>query len=234
MNEHTGTHLDAPLHCSADGRSVAEIPVRQLVRPLCIIDIRAKAGEDPDARVTPDDLRAWIGTHGPIPAGACVAMNPGWAAKVDTLAFRGAGSARPGAPAGAGLMAVRKPLTDEAAGPEARTVFDDIQRVRGTDVVNDFWRTLAHDPDLLEATWERLKVVMAPGALDPLTKELLYVAVSTANGCAYWVHSHTAAAKVKGMTPAMHGEPLAVVAMASQTNALVAARQVETDAAFEA
>ena len=131
-------------------------------------------------------------------------------------------------------MAVRKPLTDQDAGPQARAVFDDIRRVRGTDVVNDFWRTLAHDPDLLAATWERLKVVMAPGALDPLTKELLYVAVSAANGCAYCVHSHTAAAKAKGMTPAMHGELLAVVAMASQTNALVAALQVETDAAFEA
>lgn len=131
-------------------------------------------------------------------------------------------------------MAVRKPLSDEEAGPEARAVFDDIRRVRGTDVVNDFWRTLAHDPDLLAATWERLKVVMAPGALDPLTKELLYVAVSTANGCEYCIHSHTAAAKAKGMTPAMHGELLAVIAMASQTNALVTAMQVEVDDAFKA
>ena len=131
-------------------------------------------------------------------------------------------------------MAVRKPLTDEEAGPQARAVFDDIRRVRGTDLVNDFWRTLAHDPDLLAATWERLKVVMAPGALDPLTKELLYVAVSTANGCEYCIHSHTAAAKAKGMTPAMHGELLAVVAMASQTNALVTAMQVEVDDAFKA
>ena len=130
-------------------------------------------------------------------------------------------------------MAVRKPLTDEEAAPEARAVFDDIRRVRGTDVVNDFWRTLAHDPDLLEATWERLKVVMAPGALDPLTKELLYVAVSTANGCEYCIHSHTAAAKAKGMTPEMHGELLAVVAMASQTNALVTAMQVEVDDQFK-
>jgi AhpD family alkylhydroperoxidase len=131
-------------------------------------------------------------------------------------------------------MAVRKPLSDEEAGSEARAVFDDIRRLRGTDFVNDFWRTLAHDPDLLAATWERLKVVMAPGALDPLTKELLYVAVSTANGCDYCIHSHTAAAKAKGMTPAMHGELLAVVAMASQTNALVTAMQVEVDDAFKA
>ena len=130
-------------------------------------------------------------------------------------------------------MAVRKPLSDEEAGAEARAVFDDIRRVRGTEFVNDFWRTLAHDPDLLVATWERLKVVMAPGALDPLTKELLYVAVSTANGCEYCIHSHTAAAKAKGMTPAMHGELLAVVAMASQTNALVTAMQVEVDDQFK-
>lgn len=131
-------------------------------------------------------------------------------------------------------MAVRKPLTDEEAGPEARAVFDDIRATRRTDLVNDFWRTLAHDPDLLAATWERLKVVMAPGALDPLTKELLYLAVSTANGCEYCIHSHTAAAKAKGMTPAMHGELLAVIAMASQTNALVTAMQVEPDDAFKA
>jgi AhpD family alkylhydroperoxidase len=131
-------------------------------------------------------------------------------------------------------MAVRKPLGDAEAGPAARAVFDDIRRTRNTDVVNDFWRALAHDPDLLRATWERLKVVMAPGALDPLTKELLYVAVSTANGCAYCIHSHTAAAEAKGMTPAMHAELLAVIAMASQTNALVTAMQVEVDEAFKA
>jgi len=131
-------------------------------------------------------------------------------------------------------MAVDKPLTDAQAGPEARAVFDDIRRVRGTEFVNDFWRTLAHDPALLAATWERLKVVMAPGALDPLTKELVYLAVSTANGCEYCIHSHTAAAKAKGMTPEMHGELLAVIAMASQTNALVTAMQVEVDDAFKA
>ena len=131
-------------------------------------------------------------------------------------------------------MAVKKPLSDEEAGPETRAVFDDIRRTRNTDFVNDFWRTLAHDPALLRATWERLKVVMAPGALDALTKELLYVAVSTANGCAYCIHSHTAAAEAKGMTPAMHAELLAVIAMASQTNALVTAMQVEVDDAFKA
>ncbi|MFP4125588.1 MAG: cyclase family protein [Alphaproteobacteria bacterium] len=96
VNEHTGTHIDAPLHFSEDGRSVAEIPARHLVLPLCIVDIRAKAAEDRDAQVTPDDLEAWIGAHGSIPAGACVAMNSGWAGKVGTREFRGADSARPG------------------------------------------------------------------------------------------------------------------------------------------
>lgn len=90
INEHTGTHLDAPLHFSADGPSVAEIPAERLVCPLCIVDIRAKAEADRDAQVTPDDLRGWTAAHGPIPPGACVAMNAGWAAKVGTPAFRGA------------------------------------------------------------------------------------------------------------------------------------------------
>ncbi|MCB1346863.1 MAG: carboxymuconolactone decarboxylase family protein, partial [Rhodobacteraceae bacterium] len=95
-----------------------------------------------------------------------------------------------------------------------------------------FWRALAHDPALLRATWDRLAKVMAPGALDPLVKELIYVAVSVANNCSYCVHSHTAAARAKGMTEAMHGELLAVVAMASQTNALATAMQVEVDDRF--
>ena len=125
-------------------------------------------------------------------------------------------------------------LSDEEAAPEARAVFDDIRAVRGTDYVNNFWRALAHDPALLKATWERLKDVMAPGALDPLTKEMLYVAVSVANGCEYCIHSHTAAAKAKGMTPEQHGELLAVIGMAMQTNGLVNALQVEVDEAFRA
>ena len=105
-------------------------------------------------------------------------------------------------------------LSDADVSPEARAVLDEIRAARGSDYVNNFWRALAHDPALMRATWERLKVVMAPGALDPLVKEMLYIAVSTANGCGYCIHSHTAAAKARGMTPAMHGELLAVVAMA--------------------
>jgi AhpD family alkylhydroperoxidase len=129
-------------------------------------------------------------------------------------------------------MAVVPILSDEAAGAEARAVFADIRAKRQTDFVNNFWRALAHDPALLKATWERLQAVMAPGALDPLTKEMIYVAVSVANGCGYCIHSHTAAARAKGMTEAQHGELLAVIAMASQTNALATALQVPVDPAF--
>ncbi len=111
---------------------------------------------------------------------------------------------------------------------------EEVSAVRGTDYVNNFWRALAHDPALLKATWDRLKVVMAPGALDPLVKEMLYIAVSTANGCTYCVHSHTAAAKAKGMSDEQHGELLAVIGMAMQTNGLVTGLQVEVDEAFQA
>jgi AhpD family alkylhydroperoxidase len=131
------------------------------------------------------------------------------------------------------MATVRLP-GDEEAGAEALAVFDDIRAKRQTEYVNNFWRALAHDPALLRATWERVQAVMAPGALDPLVKELIYVAVSTANGCDYCVHSHTAAAKAKGMTPAMHGELLAVIAMASQTNALATALSVPVDERFKA
>jgi AhpD family alkylhydroperoxidase len=123
-------------------------------------------------------------------------------------------------------------LSDDAADPAARAVFDEIRAVRQTDFVNNFWRALARDPALLRATWDRLQAVMAPGALDPLVKEMLYVAVSVANGCGYCIQSHTGAARARGMTPAMHGELLAVIAMASQTNALATALQVPVDAAF--
>lgn len=131
-------------------------------------------------------------------------------------------------------MATVRLITDaEAAGlPAVQAVFDDIRATRKTDFINNFWRALANDPALLKATWERLKAVMGPGALDPLTKEMLYVAVSTANGCSYCVHSHTAAAKAKGMTAAQHGELLAVIAMASATNALATGLQVPVDPVF--
>ncbi len=123
-------------------------------------------------------------------------------------------------------------ISDEEASAEVLAVFDDIRAVRGTDFINNFWRALAYDPALLKATWERLKVVMAPGALDPLVKEMIYMAVSTANGCEYCVHSHTAAARAKGMTDTQYGELLSVIGMAMQTNGIVTGLQVPVDEAF--
>ncbi|SHO67620.1 uncharacterized peroxidase-related enzyme [Pseudoxanthobacter soli DSM 19599] len=121
------------------------------------------------------------------------------------------------------------------ADPRVKAVFDDIRATRKSDFVNNFWRGLAGQPELLAATWNRLKAVMvAPGSLDPLTKELIYVAVSTANGCSYCVHSHTAAARAKGMTEDQYAEFLAVVGMAFQTNGLVTALQIPVDPAFDA
>lgn len=120
-------------------------------------------------------------------------------------------------------------LTDDQADPRARAVFDDIRRTRQSDHVNNIWRALANDPPLLESTWSQVKQVMAPGALDPLTKELIYIAISAVNNCAYCVHTHTHAARAKGMTDAMYGELLQVLALASQTNRLAIALQVPVD-----
>ena len=130
-------------------------------------------------------------------------------------------------------MATVPLLPDDALAPEARAVFDEIRAARGTDYVNDFWRALAHDPETLRATWDRLRRVMGPGALDPLAKELIYLAVSVANGCSYCVHSHTASARAKGLTDAQYAEALAVIGMAMQTNGLVTALGVAPDAVFQ-
>lgn len=130
-------------------------------------------------------------------------------------------------------MVTRPLVTDADLSPKAAEVFAEIRAARGTDFVNNFWRALAHDPELLRVTWDRLQVVMGPGSLDPLVKELLYVAVSVANNCSYCVHSHTAAATAKGMTSDQHAELLAVIGMASQTNALATALQVPVDAIFD-
>ncbi|WP_299043219.1 carboxymuconolactone decarboxylase family protein [uncultured Tateyamaria sp.] len=129
-------------------------------------------------------------------------------------------------------MATLPLISDQEASAEVLAVFDDIRAVRGTDDINNFWRALAHDPALLAATWGRLKDVMGPGHLDPLVKEMLYIAVSVANGCEYCIHSHTAAARAKGMSAAQYGEVLSVIGMAMQTNGLVTAMQVEVDDAF--
>lgn len=123
-------------------------------------------------------------------------------------------------------------LADDELSPEARAVFDDIRATRRTDFVNDFWRALANDPKTLKRTWESLKEVMGPGTLDPLVKEMLYIAVSIAHGCEYCIASHTASARAKGMTPEQHLELVSVVGMASETNRLVTALQVPVDEVF--
>jgi AhpD family alkylhydroperoxidase len=118
------------------------------------------------------------------------------------------------------------------ASPEVRAVFDDIMVTRQTDWINNFWKALARDPATLKRTWESIKQIMAPGALDPLTKEMVYLAVSVTNQCGYCIASHTAAARNKGMSDAMFAELMAVVGMANETNRLAAGYQVEIDAQF--
>jgi AhpD family alkylhydroperoxidase len=131
-------------------------------------------------------------------------------------------------------MATVRLLGDDDLSPEAKAVFDDIRATRQTDFVNNFWRALAHDPATLKRTWESIKEVMGPGALDPKVKEMIYIAVSIAQACPYCVHSHTASARAKGMTAAEFRELVAIVGMAAETNRLVTALGVPIDAAFEA
>jgi AhpD family alkylhydroperoxidase len=119
------------------------------------------------------------------------------------------------------------------AAPEVREVYDDIMATRKTDSVNNFWKAIARDPATLKRTWESIKQIMGPGALDPLTKELIYVAVSATNQCEYCIASHSASARKKGMTEEMFGELMAVVGMANETNALVSGYRVELDEQFK-
>jgi AhpD family alkylhydroperoxidase len=118
------------------------------------------------------------------------------------------------------------------ASPEVRAVYDDIKRSRNVADVNNFWKAIAGHPPTLKRTWESLKQVMGPGALDPLVKEMLYLAVSAAHGCEYCIASHTAAARAKGMSDEQYGELIAIVGMAAETNKMVTALQVPIDAAF--
>ena len=132
-------------------------------------------------------------------------------------------------------MATIRLWTDEEVekDPAVKVVFDDIRRVRGSVFVNNFWRALANDAVTLKRTWESLKAIMGgEGPLDQLTRELIYIAVSTANGCSYCIHSHTAAAKQKGMTAAQHMHLIAIIGMASETNNLVTGMQVPVDREF--
>jgi len=123
-------------------------------------------------------------------------------------------------------------IEHQDASDEVRAVYDDIMKTRGTDWINNFWKVLAHDPALLKRTWNDLRQVMAPGALDPLVKEMIYVAVSVTNGCEYCTYSHTAAARAKGMSEAQLMELLAVVGMANQTNRLVNGLRPPVDPQF--
>ena len=119
------------------------------------------------------------------------------------------------------------------ASPEVRAVYDDIMTTRKTDWINNFWKALANDPATLKRTWEDIKQIMAPGALDALTKELIYVAVSVSNQCGYCIASHTAGARKKGMTDDMFRELMAVVGMANESNRLASGYQVEIDEPFK-
>jgi AhpD family alkylhydroperoxidase len=121
----------------------------------------------------------------------------------------------------------------EQASPEVRAVYDDIMKTRGIDWINNFWKALANDPAELRRMWQNVKQVMAPGALDPLVKEMIYVAVSATNGCEYCTHSHTAAARKKGMTDAMLLELLAVTGLANETNRLANGLRLDVDARFK-
>ena len=125
------------------------------------------------------------------------------------------------------LMATFGLIEYQDASPEVRSVYDDIMATRKTDWLNNFWKAIAHDPALLKRTWESLKQIMGPGALDPLTKEMIYIAVSVTNQCAYCIASHTESARGKGMTDKMFHELMAVVGMANETNRLAAGYQVE-------
>ena len=119
------------------------------------------------------------------------------------------------------------------ATPEVRAVYDDIMATRQTDWINNFWKALAHDPATLRRTWESIKEIMAPGALDPLTKEMIYLAVSATNQCGYCIASHTAAARKAGMTDAQFAELMAVTGMANETNRLASGYQVPIDERFK-
>jgi AhpD family alkylhydroperoxidase len=133
-------------------------------------------------------------------------------------------------------MTTVKLLNDAEADaiPAVKAVFDDIRTTRKSDFVNNFWRGLANDPVSLKRTWEQLKsIMMTQGAIDPLVKEMIYIAVSTANSCSYCIHSHTAAARAKGMTDAQHGELVAIIGLAGHTNHLVTAMQIPVDPEFQ-
>ena len=129
-------------------------------------------------------------------------------------------------------MATVSLIQYEDASPEVRAVFDDIKRARNVKDVNNFWKALANQPALLKQTWESSRAVMKPGTLDAVTKEMIYIAVSVAHNCEYCIHSHTASAFAKGMTQEQYAELLAVIGMASETNAIANALKIPVDEQF--
>ena len=129
-------------------------------------------------------------------------------------------------------MALVRIIEYAEASPEVKVVYDDIMKTRGVDWINNFWKALANDPALLSSVWAQVKQVMAPGALDPLVKEMIYVAVSATNGCEYCTYSHTAGARKKGMTDAMFMELMAVVGLANETNRLANGLRMPVDKQF--
>jgi AhpD family alkylhydroperoxidase len=130
-------------------------------------------------------------------------------------------------------MTTVKMIEYNDASPEVRKIYDDIMETRKIDWINNFWKVLAVQPELLKRTWNGIKNVMAPGSIDALTKEMIYIAVSVINGCKYCINSHTAAARNKGMSDEMLSELMAVIGMANQTNALANGFQIEVDDAFK-
>lgn len=130
-------------------------------------------------------------------------------------------------------MATTRLIDYAEASPAVRAIYDDIRATRKSDFINNFWKALAVNPEQLKRTWDGLKAVMAPGAIDALTKEFIYIAVSAANGCEYCIHSHTAAARTKGMSEAQYAELIAVIGMAHATNGLATTMQVPVDDVFK-
>ena len=129
-------------------------------------------------------------------------------------------------------MALVPPIEYDDAAPAVRAIYDDIRATRQVDWINNFWKVLANDPATLERVWRSVKSVMAPGAIDALTKEMIYVAVSVTNNCEYCIHSHTAGARAKGMTAPMFAELMAVVALANETNRLANGYRIDVDERF--
>ena len=129
-------------------------------------------------------------------------------------------------------MALLPPVEYENASPDVRAVYDDIRATRNTDHINNFWKVLANDPATLKRAWEKTRDLMGPGALDPLVKEFVYLAVSVTNNCEYCIHTHHAAATAKGMTPAMFAELMAVIGLANENNRLANGYRIDVDARY--